>query len=192
MPIPRLAPDRTALLVIDVQERLLPTIFDGERVVANCAAALRLAEALAIPAIVTEQYTKGLGHSASAIREAAGARAPIIEKTRFSALTPEVDAFLSSRRAEDILIAGVEAHVCVAQTVLDLLASGRQPYLLTDAISAGQPDQIAPALRRLERAGAVPTGILAAGYELLADAANPQFKAVLGVVKTLSAPLPLP
>lgn len=192
MPIPRLAPDRTALLVIDVQERLLPTIFDGERVVANCAAALRLVEALAIPAIVTEQYTKGLGHSAPAIREAAGARAPVIEKTRFSALTPEVDAFLSSRRAEDILIAGVEAHVCVAQTVLDLLASGRQPYLLTDAISAGQPDQIAPALRRLERAGAVPTGVLAAGYELLGDAANPHFKAVLGVVKTLRAPLPLP
>jgi nicotinamidase-related amidase len=192
MPIPRLTLDRAALLVIDVQERLLPTIFDGERVVANCAAALRLAEALAIPAIVTEQYTKGLGHSAPAIREAAGTRASVIEKTRFSALTPEVDAFLSSRRAEDILIAGVEAHVCVAQTVLDLLASGRQPYLLTDAISAGAPDQIAPALRRLERAGAVPTGVLAAGYELLADAANPQFKAVLGVVKTLRAPLPLP
>jgi nicotinamidase-related amidase len=192
MPIPRLTLDRAALLVIDVQERLLPTIFDGDRVVANCAAALKLAEALAIPAIVTEQYTKGLGHSAPAIREAAGTRAPIIEKTRFSALTPEVDAFLSSRRAEDILIAGVEAHVCVAQTVLDLLASGRQPYLLTDAISAGAPDQIAPALRRLERAGAVPTGVLAAGYELLADAANPQFKAVLGVVKTLRAPLPLP
>jgi nicotinamidase-related amidase len=192
MPIPRLTLDRAALLVIDVQERLLPTIFDGDRVVANCAAALKLAEALAIPAIVTEQYTKGLGHSAPAIREAAGTRAPVIEKTRFSALTPEVDAFLSSRRAEDILIAGVEAHVCVAQTVLDLLASGRQPYLLTDAISAGAPDQIAPALRRLERAGAVPTGVLAAGYELLADAANPQFKAVLGVVKTLRAPLPLP
>ncbi|MBI1304374.1 MAG: isochorismatase family protein [Phycisphaera sp.] len=192
MPIPRLVLDRAALLVIDVQDRLLPTIFDGDRVVANCAAALKLAEALAIPAIVTEQYTKGLGHSAPAIREAAGTRAPIIEKTRFSALTPEVDAFLSARRAEDILVAGVEAHVCVAQTVLDLLASGRQPYLLTDAISAGAPDQIAPALRRLERAGAVPTGVLAAGYELLADATNPQFKAVLGVVKTLRAPLPLP
>lgn len=192
MPIPRLTLDRAALLVIDVQERLLPTIFDADRVVTNCAAALRLADTLAIPAAVTEQYTKGLGHSAPAIREAAGARTPIIEKTRFSALTPEVDAFLSARRAEDILIAGVEAHVCVAQTVLDLLASGRQPYLLIDAISAGQTNQIAPALRRLERAGAIPSGVLPAAYELLGDAAHPQFKAVLVHVKTLRPPLPLP
>jgi 4-aminobutyrate aminotransferase-like enzyme len=79
----------------------------------------------------------------------------------------------------------------VAQTVLDLLASGRQPYLLLDAISAGQVDQISPALRRLERAGAVPSGILAAANELLGDAAHPQFKGVLGVVKTLHPPLPL-
>jgi hypothetical protein len=191
MPIPRLTLDRAALLVIDVQEKLLPTIFDAERVVANCAAALKLAQTLGLPAIVTEQYTKGLGHSAPAILEAAGAHARVFEKTRFSALTPEVDAILSSRRCDDVLIAGVEAHVCVAQTVLDLLASGRQPYLLLDTISGGQVDQIGPALRRLERAGAVPSGVLAASYELLGDAAHPQFKAVLGVVKTLHPPLPL-
>ena len=154
-------------------------------------AALKLAQTLGLPAIVTEQYTKGLGHSAPAILEAAGSHARVFEKTRFSALTPEVDSLLSARRCDDVLIAGVEAHVCVAQTVLDLLASGRQPYLLLDAISAGQVDQISPALRRLERAGAVPSGILAAAYELLGDAAHPQFKGVLGVVKTLHPPLPL-
>ncbi|MEY3025183.1 MAG: hypothetical protein RLZZ238_80 [Planctomycetota bacterium] len=192
MPIPRLHPSRTALLVIDVQERLLPTIFDAERVVANCAAALELAKALGIPAIVTEQYTKGLGHSAPAIAEAAAGHATTIEKTRFSALVPEVDAFLAARRCDDILICGVEAHVCVQQTVLDLLATGRQPFLLTDAISAGRPDQIAPAFRRMERAGATPSGVLGAAYELLEDAAHPQFRAVLGVVKTLRAPISLP
>lgn len=191
MPIPRPTLDRAALLVIDVQERLLPTIHDADRVVANCAASLRLAQTLGLPAIVTEQYVKGLGHSAGAIAEAAGSHARVIEKTRFSALTPEVDAALSRARCDDILIAGVEAHVCVAQTVLDLLASGRQPYLLLDAISAGQIDQIAPAFRRLEKAGAVPTGVLAAAYELLGDAAHPQFKSVLGVVKTLRPALPL-
>ncbi|MFN5497868.1 MAG: isochorismatase family protein [bacterium] len=191
MPIPRPTLDRAALLVIDVQEKLLPTIHDADRVVANCAAALRLAQALGLPAIVTEQYTKGLGHSAPVIREAAAGHARVFEKTRFSALTPEVDALLSAKRCDDVLIAGVEAHVCVAQTVLDLLATGRQPYLLLDTISAGQVDQIAPALRRLEKAGAVPTGVLAAAYELLGDAAHPQFRAVLGIVKTLQPPLPL-
>lgn len=192
MPIPRLTLERTALLVIDVQERLLPTIFDGARVVNNCACALQLAHTLGLPVIITEQYTKGLGHSAPAILAAAGVHAKIIEKTRFSAHTPEVEAFLAAHRCDDVLICGIEAHVCVQQTVLDLLAAGRQPYLLTDAISSGASDQIAPALRRMERAGAVPTGVLAAAYEILGDAAHPQFKAVLGVVKTLQAPLPLP
>ena len=192
MPIPRLSLERTALLVIDVQDRLLPTIHDAERVVANCAAALELARALGLPALVTEQYVKGLGHSAPAIAAAAAGHAEIIEKTRFSALVPEVDAFLSSRRTDDVLVCGVEAHVCVQQTVLDLLASGRQPYLLSDAVSAGRADQIAPAFRRMERAGAVPSGVLGAAYEILGDAAHPQFKAVLGIVKTLRAPLPLP
>ncbi len=81
MPIPRLSLERTALLVIDVQERLLPTIFDGDRVVANCAAALELAKALGMPAIVTEQYTKGLGHSAAPIASAASGHAHVFEKT---------------------------------------------------------------------------------------------------------------
>lgn len=192
MPIPRLSLDRTALLVIDVQERLLPTIFDADRVVANCAAALELARTLGIPAIVTEQYTKGLGHSAPAIAAAAAGHATVIEKTRFSALVPEVEALLAARRCDDVLVCGVEAHVCVQQTVLDLLATGRQPFLLSDAVSAGRPDQIPPAFRRMERAGATPSGVLGAAYELLGDAAHPQFKAVLGVVKTLRAPLPLP
>lgn len=192
MPIPRLSLERTALLVIDVQERLLPTIHDAEGVVANCSAALELAKVLGMPAVVTEQYTKGLGHSASAIAAAASGHARVFEKTRFSALTPEVDALLSAGRCDDILVCGVEAHVCVQQTVLDLLASGRQPFLLTDAISAGRPDQIAPAFRRMERAGATPSGVLGAGYELLGDAAHPQFRAVLGIVKTLRAPMPLP
>lgn len=192
MPIPRLSLERTALLVIDVQEKLLPTIFDAPRVVANCAAALQVAKVLGLPAIVTEQYTRGLGHSATAIAGAAAGHASVHEKTRFSALTPEVDAALSERRCDDVLICGIEAHVCVQQTVLDLLATGRQPFLLTDAISAGQADQIGPAFRRMERSGATPSGVLGAAYELLGDAAHPQFRAVLGVVKTLRAPLPLP
>ncbi len=191
MPIPRLSLERTALLVIDVQERLLPTIHDGARVVTNCAAALRLAQLLGLPAIVTEQYVKGLGHSAPEITAAAAQHATIIEKTRFSAFVPAVEAILSRSKCDDVLVCGIEAHVCVQQTVLDLLANGRQPFLLTDAISSGACDQIAPAFRRMERAGAVPSGVLGAAYELLGDAAHPEFKAVLGIVKTLAAPKPL-
>ena len=188
MPIPRLVSERTALLVVDVQERLLPSIVDAERVVANVASALEVARLLGIPAIVTEQYRKGLGPSAPAVARAAEGHATIVEKTRFSAVVPAVDAFLAAHRRDEVLVCGVEAHVCILQTTLDLLATGRQPYLLTDAISAGRPDQVAPAYRRMERAGAVPTGLLGAAYEMLGDAGHPRFRDVLGVVKTLRAP----
>ena len=161
MPIPRLSLERTALLVIDVQERLLPTIDDAPRVVANCAAALRLAQLLGLPAFVTEQYVKGLGRSAPLITEAAGKHARFIEKTRFSALTPEIDAFLTAKKCDDILICGIEAHVCVQQTVLDLLASGRQP--IHRSFFVGEETRQAPvsgSQRRTVASGAASHGLM--------------------------------
>ena len=90
MPIPRLRLDRTALLVIDVQERLLPTIHQGEAVAHHCTVLLDVARELGMPAVITEQYVKGLGHSVPAIAQRAGPSATVVEKTRFSAATPEV------------------------------------------------------------------------------------------------------
>ncbi len=185
MPIPRLRRESTALLVIDVQERLQPTIHLGTDVAHNCGLLLDVAHALGLPSVVTEQYVKGLGHSVPAIRERIRPGTPVVEKTRFSGAVPEVVGFLDERRVANVLLCGVEAHVCVLQTALDLLASGRQVFLVTDAISSGQHDQVHPAFERMQRAGGVLSGTLGATYELVADAADPAFKACLGIVKAV-------
>jgi nicotinamidase-related amidase len=185
MPIPRLRRDGTALLVIDVQERLLPTIHLGTEVAFNCGILLDVAHALGLPALVTEQYVRGLGHSVTSVRERVRPGVPVIEKTRFSAVVPDVSRFLDERRISTVLLCGIEAHVCILQTALDLLASGRLVFLATDAISSGQRDQIPHAFARMEAAGAVRTGTLGATYELVGDAADPAFKVCLGFAKTV-------
>ncbi len=183
MPIPRLHRADTALLVIDVQERLAPTIHRGEDVAVNCGILLDVADALGLRTIVTEQYVRGLGHSVAAVREHIRPGTPVIEKTRFSALVPEVRSLLDGWGIGSVLVCGVEAHVCVLQSTLDLLAGGRQVFLATDAISAGQRDQIRPAIERMLRAGATLTGTLGATYELLGDASDPAFRQCLNLVK---------
>ncbi|HRP64374.1 MAG TPA: isochorismatase family protein, partial [Phycisphaerales bacterium] len=104
---------------------------------------------------------------------------------RVSALLERVDQHLIRWNRRSVLIAGVEAHVCVLQTVLDLHATGRQCFVCTDAVSAGQRHQIPHALRRMERAGAVLTGVLSALYEMLADSTHPSFRACLSLAKEL-------
>lgn len=163
----------------------MPTIVDRDRIANNCAILIRIAEELHIPYLVTEQYPAGLGRSVHAIEAAMTDPSRRIEKTRFSALVELVDQHLLRWNRRSILIAGVEAHVCVLQTVLDLHATGRQCFVCTDAVSAGQRDQIPYALRRMERAGAVMTGVLSALYEMLADSSHPSFRACLNLAKEL-------
>jgi len=110
---------------------------------------------------------------------------PVYTKTRFSAYTSDVAAQLRTLNRSQILVCGIEAQVCVLQTVLDLAAHGRQPFLVTDAISATDASQIAPAFRRMEHANAMATGTLSAMYELLQDATHPHFKACLELAKRI-------
>ncbi|MDZ4829313.1 MAG: isochorismatase family protein [Phycisphaerae bacterium] len=185
MPIPRLRRDRVALLVIDVQERLLPTIACGEAVAHNCGILLDVAAELGMPAVVTEQYVQGLGRSAAPILARIRPTTPVIEKTKFSAVVPETIATLDRLGVGSVLVCGVEAHVCVLQTTLDLLAQGRQVFLVTDAIASGAADQVPYAIERMVAAGAALSGALGATYELLGDAADPKFRACLSLVKQL-------
>ncbi len=188
MTIPRLTVDDTLLLVIDVQERLMPTIDDREQLKNNCAVLLRVAGLLGVPAAVTEQYPRGLGTTVPEVAEAIAPNTPVLEKTRFSALTTEVNAVLEAEHRNTILVCGIEAHICVLQTVLDLRATGHDVFFATDAISAGQPDQIPHAYRRMEAAGAVPTGCLSALYELMGDKENPVFGPALALAKAVRSP----
>jgi nicotinamidase-related amidase len=108
-----------------------------------------------------------------------------IEKTRFSACIDLVDQQLASWRRGTILLCGIEAHVCVLQTVLDLHTQGRQCFVCSDAVSSSQRDQMPPAYRRMERAGAVVTGVMSAMYELLGDAGHPAFRGCLSLAKAV-------
>ena len=187
MPIPRLRIDDTVLLVVDIQARFAQSIHGWDALLQNSAVLCRAAGALGLPVIVTEQNPRALGHTVPEIAAALPPATPIFHKTRFSSITPEVAAALSAIHRGTVLVCGIEAHVCVLQTTLDLLAGGRQAFLATDCISAAQAAQVPHAFARMQRAGAVPTGALSAIYELMGDAAHPQFKACLEMVKGLRA-----
>jgi nicotinamidase-related amidase len=185
MPVPRLRIQDTALIVIDVQERLMPTIVDRHRVVNNAAVLIRMATELGLPHVITEQYPRGLGRTVDEIAAVMADPSQRIEKTRFSAMIDIVQHLLDGWNTGTVLLAGVEAHVCVLQTALDVLASGRSCFVCSDAVSAGQHDQIGPAMRRWERAGAITTGVLSAMYELLGDSTHERFRACLELAKAV-------
>jgi len=185
MPIARLKPETTCLMLIDVQERLIGEMYQPERLVARCRFLVQISTALGVPIAVTEQYVKGLGHTVDSLRKVLPADAPVFEKTRFSGCIDPVRNWLDGHGRPNILLAGMEAHGCILQTGLDLLASGRVVFAVLDAISGGEPDQIAPAIDRLRRAGAIATGCVSATYEMLRDAGHPAFRQCLPHVKTL-------
>ena len=185
MPCPRLRIHDTLLLVVDIQSRFATTIPGWDALVRNASILCRAAATLEIPVVVTEQNPRALGQTVPEILAALPAGTPILTKTRFSSITPEVDAAIRATGRGSVLICGIEAHVCVLQTALDLAVSGRTGFLCTDAIGGSQPSQLPHALHRMQTTGAVPTGTLSAIYELLGDAQHPKFKACLELVKGL-------
>ena len=171
----------TALLVVDVQEKLVPVIADHERVVFNIRRLIGGAKILGVPVVATEQYRKGLGPT---VPELAGQLGPIPDKLTFSCCgCPEVFAQLRSVGIHKILVAGIEAHVCVQQTVLDLLGDGWRVYLAVDAVGSRNPLDRDTALRRMDSSGAVLTTTEAALFEWCQVAGTPEFKEISRLVR---------
>jgi len=163
--------DRTALVVIDVQEAFRPYDIFAE-VSRNCAKLVEAARLLDVPIVVTEQYPKGLG---STVAEIGVDGEPRIEKSVFSAVRA---AGFDLHGRDQVIVCGIEAHVCVSQTVHDLLARDVDVHVPADAIGSRNDIDYERALPRLERAGAVVTTIEAALLELCERAGTPEFKAV--------------
>ncbi|MBI4601111.1 MAG: hydrolase [Planctomycetes bacterium] len=182
-----LEPDATALLVIDVQERFRTAMAGFEAMAAGCARLARAFRALGLPVFATEQYPKGLGPTVPEVKDALRGGAldvPIPEKTAFSSCGCE--GFLEGLRAARVrcvLVCGIEAHVCVSQTVHDLLAAGYRVHVAADAVESRRERDRELALRRMERAGAVLTTGESAAFELLRDARHPRFKEVQALFK---------
>lgn len=180
--IHRFRKDAAALLVIDVQERLCAAMAPEalKRMVNRTCAAIDGAKALGLPIIVTEQYPKGLGPT---IKEVAGridGFAPI-EKIEFSALVPNVRSALVAR--PQVLVTGMETHVCVFQTVRGLADAGMTAFLAADAVISRDPVDHRVGLSLCEGAGALLTTVEAALFDALGKAGGPAFKAVSAAVK---------
>jgi nicotinamidase-related amidase len=180
-PLPRLDRARAALLLVDFQERLLPAMHDAERVLANAIRLARGAALLGLPVCVTEQYPKGLGHTVPPLAETLTG-AVSFEKVTFSACGAlGLTEWLRGR--EQVVLAGIESHVCVCQTGLDLLAAGVETFLVADAVSSRTPENARCGVERLRATGAVVISTEMALFELLGTAAAPEFKAVQALVK---------
>jgi nicotinamidase-related amidase len=163
--------DRTALVVIDVQEGFRPyATFDA--VASACAKLLAGARILELPALVSEQYPKGLGHSAP---ELGIEYEQTIEKTVFSAA--RADGFELKGR-DQAIVCGIETHVCVSQTAHDLLARGIEVHIPADAVGSRHSLDYERGLERLQRAGAIVSTVESALFELLERAGTPEFKPI--------------
>ena len=179
-----LAPSQSALLIIDMQEAFRGSIADFELITARTVIAVHGAKRLGLPILVTEQYPKGLGHTLAEIKEALPADLQIIEKTTFSSCgAQQFQKELQAREIKQVLVSGIETHICVNQTVHDLLSSNYQVHLLADCISSRKQIDKEMAFRKMERSGAIPSTVEMALFELLHDAKHEQFRAIQGLIK---------
>jgi nicotinamidase-related amidase len=171
----RLERDRTTLVVVDVQEAFRRAIPDFERIAKATATLIEGAEAIGIPIVISEQYPKGLGETVPEVAEHLPDGVEPLEKVVFAA--SEAEGFDLEGR-DQVLLCGIETHVCVNQTALDLLASGVEVQVAEDAVGSRSDQNRRVGLHKMEGAGAVITSVETALFELLGRASTDEFKRV--------------
>lgn len=178
MTAPRLDANQSTLLVVDVQERLLAVMPDAQGLVREVGFLLDVAALVGVPAVATEQYPKGLGPThPDLVRRLPAGRAA---KVAFSCCgVPGLVAGLKS----SVVVAGMETHVCILNTVLELLGAGLQVFVPVDAVQSRYRVDHETAVRRMERAGAILTTAETTAFEWLGGSDHPQFKAVSKLVQ---------
>lgn len=174
------------LLIIDVQERLAPAMYDREGAIKACAILLEGARILQIPATLSEQYPKGLGHTVEELL-AHKDGIDIFEKIHFScmrddAINTHLTGLKSSGRSQ-LIIGGIEAHICVLQTALEAIEAGFDTYIVSDAINARTKKSQKLAEKRLQAKGASIITTEMALFECLGKAGSPEFKSISKLIK---------
>ena len=177
---------KSSLLIVDVQERLLPAMAAGNGVVDRSKILLKAAKALDVPVAISEQYPKGLGHTVEKLIQYIG-NAPVFEKAAFSCwrddgLRKHFTGHHDGGRPQ-VIIAGIEAHVCVAQTAIDMAQAGFGVFVVADAVSSRSEESVALALTRLGQSGVEVVNTEMAVFELLGKAGSPEFKALSALIK---------
>ena len=170
-------------LVIDIQERLFPVMHEREELLTRVLILLEGLKLLEIPVLVSEQYPKGLGPTLQKVLDVLGPNISV-EKISFSCCgEPDFLSQLNQRDRKQVIICGIEAHVCVLQTVIDLVEMGFTPVVVADCISSRNPDDKKVAVERMRSEGAVITTCESLLFELTRVAGTPQFKQISRLVK---------
>lgn len=172
--------DSCILIVIDVQEKLMPAIYEAERVIANTATLVNFCAICGIPVVFTEQQK--LGPTVSTIRDCVSGFAAV-EKIHFNCfLNGDFCSEIAKTGRKTLILAGAESHICVAQTAIPAVAEWRV-HVISDAVSSRSPENKSIALQRMRDAGAVISSTEMFIYEILVKAGTGEFKAVLPLVK---------
>ncbi|AEO69301.1 uncharacterized protein THITE_2119541 [Thermothielavioides terrestris NRRL 8126] len=195
------------VFICDIQEKFRPAIYEFDKVILTARKLLHAATALRIPIFVTTQNRARLGETVAELQPLLAAAGALVQadldKTRFSMWLPAVASHpvfsfssssatattspsstaTASTSPAEVVIAGIESHICVTQTALDLLAAGHRVYVLADGVSSAHREEVPVALARLRQAGAVVTTSESWLYECMGDAGVPEFKAVVKLVK---------
>ncbi|RUO33712.1 hydrolase [Aliidiomarina soli] len=164
------------LLLIDIQQRLAPAIADSQAIIERNSWLLQVAAELDVPAIVTEQYPQGLGHTVSELTELVKA-AEVMEKTHFSAFAEDdIATCLKALKRPQVILTGTETHVCVLQTALDMQAAGFQIFVVADAVGSRNSTNKELALQRMRDAGCVVVSSEMVAFEWLQQSATDEFR----------------
>jgi nicotinamidase-related amidase len=181
MPSIKLSPSESVLLVIDLQESFLKIIHEADRVLARSEFLCRISKIFEIPVLASEQYPSRMGGTDARFD---GLIDQVFGKMEFSAAAnPEFLAALEATSRRQVVIVGIETHICVSQTALDLLAKGYEVVVCPDALSSSSQDRHKLGMERLRDAGVVPIHTEAVAYEWCHAADSPKFKVLLAVVK---------
>jgi len=181
----KLLPHGTIFFVCDIQTRFRPAIHGFDDVVATANKMLKLATIFEVPVMTTVQNSKALGPTVPELdMESLGSlHLGTIDKTLFSMLTPEVKTILDSRNIKSVVLFGIESHVCVLQSTLDLLSAGYDVHVLADGVSSCNKEEVPIALAKMRQAGAQITTSESAAFQLQCDSSLPSFKAFSAVIK---------
>ena len=175
---------RAALAVIDIQEKFRPVMPGFDEIARHIAVLVQGCKLLGVPVIVTEQYPQGLGRTAAEVAAQLPENNAPIEKRCFSSCgVPDFDLQLREKHIEQVMIVGIEAHICVSQTVHDLLKLGYQVHLISEAIGARLPHNREVALSKMQNSGAFISSIEMALFEMMKSADAAEFKAVQQLIK---------
>jgi len=179
----RISEDNAVALIIDVQERIFPAIAEYEKLEKKLSQLVQGMKILEIPLFVTEQYVKGLGPTIPSLAALFG-DLERIEKSSFSCVDePRFIMNLASSGKEYVIIAGIESHVCVLQTVIDLIGNGYHPVVAEDCVSSRNPNDKKVAIARMQHEGAIVTTCESILFELLRYSGTEKFKAISRLVK---------